>query len=176
MSSIHICFVRRKLFRMKEGNAAGWQPAEIFCNSCSTSGIKQHYCSHCYTLLGHAPHSAVLSQPGHAESRPSKARRGAPTKVLMTASLTARGYNLSEINKITGNMSHDDRSNMNYKWQNKPPFVFTTTYNPCLNHGDLNQAINKYWFLIQYNETLSRIFQNPPFVAYKKKETKTYGK
>ena len=61
---------------------------------------------------------------------------------------------------------------MIHKRQNKPktktPLVFTTTYNPCINHGDLNRAINKYWSSIQYNETLSRIFPNPPFVAYKK--------
>ena len=86
--------------------------------------------------------------------------------------LMARSCNLPEINKITHKVSHNDRSNMIHKWENKPknktPLVFTTTYNPCINHGDLNQAINKHWPLIQCNETLSRIFPNPPFIAYKK--------
>ena len=45
--------------------------------------------------------------------------------------------------------------------------VFTTTYNPCINHSDLNRAINDLP-LIQRNETLRRIFPNPPFIAFKK--------
>lgn len=54
------------------------------------------------------------------------------------------------------------------KQNSKTPLVFSTTYNPYINHGDLNKAIKNNWSLIQCHETLSRIFPEPPFIAYRK--------
>ncbi len=86
--------------------------------------------------------------------------------------LIARGYNLSEINKITETVSHRERSNLIHKQQekteSKTPLVFSTTYNPYINQSDLNKSIKQNWSLIRNHETLSGIFPDPPFIAYRK--------
>ena len=86
--------------------------------------------------------------------------------------LTTSGYKASEITTITGKVSHNERSNLIHKRPNKQksktPLVLSKTYNPHINHGDLNQAINKHWSMIQRNEILSGIFPDPPFIAYRK--------
>ena len=48
------------------------------------------------------------------------------------------------------------------------PLVFSTTYNPFVNHKDVKQAIDKHWHLIQQNPQLSEIFPRQPFVAFRK--------
>ncbi len=86
--------------------------------------------------------------------------------------LITRGYNISEINKIVGKVPHSERSKLIHKRPQKQksttPLVLSTTYNPYINHGDLNKAINKHWSLIQCNNTLSRIFPEPPVIAFRK--------
>ena len=91
-----------------------------------------------------------------------------------TNKLTARGYTHDEINTQIQKVSHHERANMIHKplevhqQKNKSPLVFTTTYNPALFHKDISRAITKHWPLIHSDETLTEIFPNTPFIAFKK--------
>ena len=55
-----------------------------------------------------------------------------------------------------------------HQQNNKSPLVFTTIYNPALFHKDISRAITKHWPLIHSDETLTEIFPNTPFIAFKK--------
>ena len=48
------------------------------------------------------------------------------------------------------------------------PLVYSTTYNPAVNHRDLRRALDRHWQHIQSNDKLREIFPNPPLIAYKK--------
>ena len=87
--------------------------------------------------------------------------------------LRARGYTQTEINNGTHNVSLTNRTKLIHnlpkgKQNMEAPLVFSTTYNPFVNHKDVKQAINKHWHLIQQNPQLSEIFPKQPFVAFRK--------
>ena len=87
--------------------------------------------------------------------------------------LLNRGYSPKEIQLATSKVSLEGRTQLVHKPQRKTrtkklPVVFSTTYNPAINHGDLKRAIHKHWRHIQGNEQLREIFPNPPLIAYKK--------
>ena len=87
--------------------------------------------------------------------------------------LLNRGYSQQEIELATSKISLEGRTQLVHKPQKgtrtkKLPVVFSTTYNPAVNHRDLKRAICKHWRHIQSNEQLREIFPNPPLIAYRK--------
>ena len=95
------------------------------------------------------------------------------TKVnTFSEKLQARGYTPTEIRETTQKVEHQNRMHLIRKMDGNEtkaiPTVFTTTYNPSINHGDLKKAVNKHWHLIQRNPILGKIFPKPPMIAFKK--------
>ena len=87
--------------------------------------------------------------------------------------LRARGYTQTEINNGTHNVSLTNRTKLIHKLpkgkQNmEAPLVFSTTYNPFVNHKDVKQAINKHCHLIQTKPTTLGNFSKTTFCCFQK--------
>ena len=91
--------------------------------------------------------------------------------------LLSRGYSLPEIERAPNKVSLKDQTQLVHesirKTLIKMPVVFSTTYNPAVNHRDLKRAIYKHWRHIQSNEQLREIFPDPPLITYKKSQIHT---
>ena len=79
--------------------------------------------------------------------------------------LLARGDTQTEITNGTHNVSLTNRTKLIHnlpkgKQNMEAPLVFSTTYNPFVNHKDVKQAINKHWHLIQKKHNSRKFFKN----------------
>ena len=75
---------------------------------------------------------------------------------VFSQKLLTRGYTQTEINNATHKVSLANPAKLTHnlpKWKQnmEASLVFSTTYNPFVNHKDVKQAIDKHWHLIQQN-------------------------
>ena len=96
-------------------------------------------------------------------------------KLQFLTRLLERGYPKSSAEDILTEIKFSMR---NTALQNKPKrskkiIPFVTTFNPAT--PNLKKIVIKHWHLIAGNHNLTRIFKNPPMVAYRKdKSLKDY--
>ncbi len=87
--------------------------------------------------------------------------------------LVNRGYCPATFDMISAEINHDQRvrylnPNTNPNLENEDhPLIFVTTYNPYL-RNKLPALLRKHWNHIEGSKNLSKLFEEPPMVAYKR--------
>ena len=114
-----------------------------------------------------------FSSTQHHRNGLSVSKKVTSPNVQFSYGMLIRGYSQPEIVLATSKVSLKGRTQLVHEPQRKIrtkklPVVFSTTYNPAVNHHDLKRVICKYWWHIQSNEQLIEIFPAPPLIAYKK--------
>ena len=97
------------------------------------------------------------------------------TSSLFKERLLKRGYEEDFILNIQQSVSHSNRQKILEETGNKPvrnklniPLVFTTTYTGHIAPRSIKTALLQYWHLIENNAELSRVFKEPPLIAFKR--------